>query len=53
VDSGAPDGLTYVVGRSASGPDDRGTIPGPDCPVAPGNACDSCDRLCVTPDCLT
>jgi hypothetical protein len=45
VDYGAS---TCVVGRSASGSDSPVLFL--DCLVAPGNACDPCDGLCVTPD---
>jgi hypothetical protein len=51
VDSGAPDGPTCVVGQSVSGPD--GLLLFSDYPVAWANACDPCDRLYVTPDCLS
>jgi hypothetical protein len=49
VDSGVLDGPTCVVERYASGPD--GLVLFPDCPAAPGNTCNPCDRLFVTPDC--
>jgi hypothetical protein len=49
VDSGAPDGPTYVVGWSASGPDSLVLFM--NYSVVPGNTCDSCDGLCVTLDC--
>jgi hypothetical protein len=48
VNFGSLDGLTCVVGRSASGID--GQVLFSDCPVAPGNAFDPCDGLCVTSD---
>jgi hypothetical protein len=48
VTSSAPDGPTYVVGRSASGPD--GPVLSPDSPVTSGNTCDPYGGLCVTPD---
>jgi hypothetical protein len=50
VISGAPDGLTCAVGRSASGPD--GLVLFSDYPAVSGNTCDPCGGLCVTPDCL-
>jgi hypothetical protein len=49
VISGASDGPTYVVGRSASGPD--GPVLFPDCPAVSGNGCDPCGGLRVIPDC--
>jgi hypothetical protein len=51
VTSGAPDGPTYAVGRSASGSD--GPVLFSDCPVASGNTCDPCGEPCITPDGLT
>jgi hypothetical protein len=49
VTSGAPDGPTCTVGRSAGGSD--GPVLSSDCPVMSGNTCDRCGGLCVTPDC--
>jgi hypothetical protein len=51
VTSGASDGPTYAVGRSASGSD--GPVLFSDCPVASGNTCDPCGGLYITPDGLT
>jgi hypothetical protein len=45
VDSGAPYGPTYIVGRSYSEPDSMVLFL--DCLIAPGNAYDPCDgALC-------
>jgi hypothetical protein len=47
---GAPDSPTYAVGRYASELD--GPVLFLDCSVVPCNACDPCDGLCMTPDCI-
>jgi hypothetical protein len=48
VTSGAPDGPTCTVGRSAGRFD--GPVLSSDCPVTSGNTCDLCGGLCVTLD---
>jgi hypothetical protein len=45
---GAPDGPTFAVGRSASGPDDPVLFP--NLPAASGNAYDPYGGLCVILD---
>jgi hypothetical protein len=51
VTSGAPDGPTCAVGRSASGSD--GPVLFPYGSVASDNTYDPCGGLCVTSDCPT
>jgi hypothetical protein len=48
VDFGASNGPTCIVVWSASGT--NCLVPFLDYPVVPGNACEPCDGLCVTPD---